>query len=123
MSDSVLRAALSMAGAAGLAVMLPGCASPEHPQPRGSDAGVTHHARNGHTEPDWLPAPESPAWKNLVSDRLKIPRSPGAPVGSAAWMEAVGRAAGVTDASGHGPDAGSAEWYHAVDRKVFGRRP
>lgn len=121
MNHSRLRAGLSLVAAAGI---LAGCAAPDSPEPRGSDAGVTHHAQSGHhSEPDWLPAPGSRAWVNLVTDRLAIPRSPGVPAGSAAWMAAVGRAAGVIDPAGHGPDAGSAEWYRAVDLKVFGPRP
>lgn len=105
-----------------IAVMA-GCA-PREPQPTAgrSTNPVTHHAANGHQEPDWLPAPCSSAWKRLVDQRLRISDSSGPAIGSAQWMEVVGRKSGVTDTAGHGPDPGSTEWCQAVDDKVFGRR-
>lgn len=42
-----------------------------------------------------------------------------APVGTAAWFEAIEEAVGVSDDKGHGPTVGSGEWMMAVDKKVF----
>jgi len=50
----------------------------------------------------------------LMSFQLKP-----APVGTAAWYEAVEEAVGISDDMGHGPDIGSGEWMMAVDKKVF----
>ena len=60
----------------------------------------------------------------MVDHRLGISddSSHGPDIGSAEWMQAVGRKSGVVDRQGHGPDPGSDEWCRAVDYKVFGRR-
>ena len=60
----------------------------------------------------------------MVDHRLGITddSSHGPDIGSAEWMQAVGRKSGVVDPNGHGPDPGSDEWCRAVDYKVFGRR-
>jgi hypothetical protein len=105
------------------AAIVSGCVTQESPPPtRAQDSGVIHHTRNGHEEPDALPAMGAPAWNNLVDHRLGIRRRTQHAIGSPAWMEAVGRATGVADAAGHGPDPGTAEWHRAVDRAVFGER-
>jgi len=85
---------------------------------------ITHHAANSHIEPVEIPPACSPAWNQLVDARLGISDASGhgPDVGSAEWMDAVSRRSGVVDEAGHGPDPGSEEWCRAVDYKVFGRR-
>jgi hypothetical protein len=59
-----------------------------------------------------------------VDRRLQITDASGhgPDIGSAEWQNAVSLKTGVADASGHGPDPGGDEWCRAVDYKVFGRR-
>ncbi len=44
-------------------------------------------------------------------------------IGTEEWYVWVEEAAGITDGHGGGPDHGSTEWNHAVQRKVMGFEP
>ncbi|WP_266169269.1 hypothetical protein [Dyella subtropica] len=77
-----------------LAVILAGCSSPQAPQP------------------DHPPKPQADT---------AVPAN--AMLGSHAWYQWVDQRLGISDDQAHGPDEGSDEWNHAVQRKLGQEAP
>ncbi len=66
-----------------------------------------------------IPPPGTPAWNKIIDRRLKITDAAGhgPDLGSAEWMGAVGKKCGIRDLK-----PGSDAWFRAVNAKVFGPR-
>ncbi len=121
LQSKAISRSFMLASLASWAMAIAGCAN--RPEPPREAAGLSKDTRPV-ARPARRPAPCTREWNEAVDERLRISDASGhgPDLGSAEWMNAVGKKSGVSDGSGHGPDAGSDEWCRAVDYKVFGRR-